>query len=79
MSVEDGLEDIGRIRCLEGERLPPLSYVLLPNLKTVHFLAIGERSRILVVCVLHTSGQMFLYQTPGRRPQRITGRRVGTL
>ena len=34
--------------------------------------------RNFVVCFLHTSGQMFLYQTPGRRPPHITGRVVNT-
>ena len=41
--------------------------------------AIGEGSRNFVVCFLHTRGQMFLYQTPGRRPPRITGRIVNTV
>ena len=83
MNVDDGLEDIGWIRGLGGERLPPASYPLLPNLKKNLFFAIGEGSRIVVVCFLHTSGQTFLYQTPGRRPPRITvyisGRGVNTV
>ena len=41
--------------------------------------AIGEGSRNFVVCFPHTRGQMFLYQTPGRRPPRITGRIVNTV
>ena len=79
MNVDDGLEDIGWIRGLGGERLPPASYPLLPNLKKNLFFAIGEGSRIVVVCFLHTSGQTFLYQTPGWRPPRITGRVMNTV
>ena len=44
--------------------------------KKVLLFAIGEGSMIFVVCFLHTGGQMFFYQTPGRRPPHITGRRV---
>ena len=33
MNVDDGLEDIRRIRGLGGEKLPAASYALLPNLK----------------------------------------------
>ena len=40
--------------------------------------AIGEGSRIFVACFLHSSAQMCLYQTPGRRPPPITGRFVNT-
>ena len=47
--------------------------------KRVYFFAIGEGSRFFVVCFLHTRRQMFLYQTPGRRPPRITGRVVNTV
>ena len=41
--------------------------------------AIGEGSRIFVACFLHSSAQMCLYQTPGRRPLPITGRFVDTV
>ena len=41
--------------------------------------AIGEGSRIFVVCFLLISAQRCLYQTPGRRPPRITGRVVTTV
>ena len=58
--------------------MPAASYALLPNLKKGLFCAIGEGSRFFVVCFLHTSGEMFLNQTPGRRPPRITGRVVNT-
>ena len=74
MKVEDGLEDIRWIRGLGGEKFPAASYALLPNLKRGLFFAIGEGSRIFVACFLHSSAQMCLYQTPGRRPPPITGR-----
>ena len=70
MNVDDGLDDIRRIRSLGGEKLPAASYALLPNLKCLFF-AIGEGSRIFVACFLHSSAQMYSYQT--RRPS-ITGR-----
>ena len=80
MNVHNGLKDIRWIRGLGGERLPAASYaLLLPNLKKGLVFVIGEKSRFFVVCVLHTSGQMLLYQTPGRRPPHITGRRVNTV
>ena len=43
------------------------------------FFAIGEGSRNFVPCFLHSSVQMCLYQSPGRRPPRITGRFVNTV
>ena len=79
VNVDDGLEDISRIRGLGGEKLPAASYALLPNLKKGLFFAIGEKSRIFVACFLHSSAQMCLYQTPGRRPPPITGRFVHTV
>ena len=36
----------------------------------------GEGWRFFVACFLHSSAQMGLYQTPGRRPPPITGRFV---
>ena len=68
MNVDDGLEDIRWIRGLGGEKLPAASNALLPHLKRGQFFAIGEGSRFFVACFLHSSAQMFLYQTPGRRP-----------
>ena len=53
------------------------SYALLPNLRKLFF-AITEGTRIFVICFLHNTGRKFLYQTPGRRPPRITGRVVCT-
>ena len=86
MNADDGPEDIRWIRGLGGERSPAASYALLPNLekgsqtwKKGLFFAIGERLRVLVVCFLHTRERIFLYQTPGRRPPRITGRVVNTV
>ena len=43
------------------------------------FFAIGKGSRIFVACFLHSSAQMCLYRTPGRRPPRINGRFVNTV
>ena len=76
MNVDDDIEDIRWTRRLRGERLPAASYALLSTLKKGQFFAIGEALRILVVCFLHTREQIFLYQTPGRSPPRITGRVV---
>ena len=56
------------------------SDAVLPNQRKGHrFFAIGEGSRIFVACFLHSSAQMCLYQTPGRRPPPITGRFVNTV
>ena len=79
VNLDDGLEDIRWIRGPGGEKLPAASNALLPNLKKGLFFAIGEGSRIFVACFLHSSAQMCLYQTPGRRPPRITGRFVNTV
>ena len=77
---EDGLEDIRWIRGLGGEKLPAASYdALLPNLKKGLFFAIGERSIIFIARFLHSSAQMCLYQTSGRRPSPITGRLMNTV
>ena len=62
-----------------GERLPAVSYALLPNLKNGPFFAIGEGSIIFVICCLHTSGQVVFHRTHGRGPPHITGRRVDTV
>ena len=43
------------------------------------FFANGEGSSNFVACFLHSSAQMCFYQTPGRRPPRITGRFVNTV
>ena len=43
------------------------------------FFAIGEGSRFLVACFLHSSAQICWYQSPGRRPPPITGRFVNTM
>ena len=78
VNVDDGLEYIRWIRSLGGEKLPAASYALLPTLKKGLFFAIGEGSRNLVACFLHSSAQMCLYQMPGRRLPPITGRFVNT-
>ena len=59
--------------------MPAASNALLPNLKKGLFFAIGEGLRIFVACFLHSSAQLCLYQTPGRRPPRITGRFANTV
>ena len=79
MNVDGGLEDIRWIRGLGGEKLPAASNALLPNLKKGLLFVIGEGSTIFVACFLHSSAQMCLYQTPGRRPSPITGRFVNTV
>ena len=79
VKVDDGLEDIRWIRGLGGEELPAAFYALLPNLKKGLFFAIGDGTRIFVACFLHSSAQMCLYQTPGRRPPRVTDRFVNTV
>ena len=81
MNVNDGLEDIRWIRALGGERLPAASYALSLNLKkTVMFChRRGIDTFWRLFCFLHTSGHRLLYQTPGRRPPRITGRVVNTV
>ena len=80
MNVHDGPEDIRWIRGLGGEKMPAASYALLPNLKA-YFLP-SERDREFlspVFYLVHSSAQMRLYQTPGRRPPPITGRFVNTV
>ena len=61
MNVDNGLEDIRRIRGLGGEELSAASYAFLPNLKKGLFFAMGEGSRNFVACFLHSSAQMCLY------------------
>ena len=79
MNVDDGLEHIRWNRGLGGEKLPAASYALLPSLKTSLRFYIEERSIIFFHFFLHSSAQMCLYQTPGRRLLRITGRSVNTM
>ena len=76
MNADDGLEDIRWIRGLGGERLPAVSYALLPNPRKGIYFAIGEGPKLFVLCFLHIIARMRLYQTPDRRPSRITGRVV---
>ena len=78
MDVNDGLEDIRWIGGIGGEKLHAAPYALLPNLKKGLFY-IGEGSRIIVACFLHSSAEICLYQTPGQRPTPITGRFVNTV
>ena len=81
VNVDDGLEDIRWICGLGGEKLPAASYALLQNLKKR--LTFCHRRGIekfgFVACFLRSSAQKCFYQTPGRRPPRITGRFVNTV
>ena len=70
-------EDIRWIRGLGGENLPAVLRVS-PKTEKGLFFAIREGSRVFVACFLHSSAQTCLYQTPGRRPPRITGSFVKT-
>ena len=59
--------------------MPAASYILLPKREKALRFPTGERSTICAVCFAPTArGQVVLYQTPGRRPSRITGRVVKT-
>jgi len=51
----------------------------LPKPEKSPFFAIGDGSRFLVICFVHTSGQMLFSQTPGRHPPYITGLRVNSV
>ena len=74
-NVDDGLEDIRWIRGLRGEKLPAVSSALAPSLKKSIFC----RQRWIDFFGRLFSSQQSLYQTPGRRPPRITGRFVNTV
>ena len=82
MDVDDDLEDIRWIRGLGGERLPAVSYAFLANLTKSLLFAIGEGLGFFVVCFLHTSEQIFLYQGIRRLAGArhvMTGRVVNTV
>ena len=84
MIVDDGLEDNRWIRGLGGERLPAAPYALLPNLKKKKKTSFcykyeSQTDREFLSFVFCASGHLFLYQTPGRCPPRITGRVVNTV
>ena len=59
--------------------LPAASYALLSDLTKRVFFAIRDGSRIFVICLVHTSGQLFLYHTPGQRPPHVTGLCLNTV
>ena len=68
MKIDDGLEDIRRIRGLGGEKLPAVSNALLPNLKNGLFFAIGEGSTNFDAYFLHSKAQMcFIRRLAGAR------------
>ena len=71
--VDGGFDNIVLIRGLRGERLPQRCPRLFTHsCKTVNQVCsvIEEESGTIAVFFLHNSGQMVLYQTPGRRPRR---------
>ena len=70
VNVDDGLE---YIRWIHGVLRSS------PKPKKGLFFAIGEGWRFFVVCFLHSSAQICLCQTLGRRPLRITRRFVNTV
>ena len=83
-NIDDCLEDIRWIRSLGSGRLPAASYAFLPNLqKGVLFerRAFCHRRGIEIFCRLFSTHQRpnVLYQTPGQRTPRITGRFVNTV
>ena len=51
----------------------------LPKPEKCLIFAVGDGSILFVICSLHTSGQMFFSQTPGRRPPCMTGLRVNSV
>ena len=66
MSVHAGLEGITEIRGLGSDKLAAAaaSYALRPNF--FFYFAIGQGSRVFVVCFVRTSCGMLFYQAPGR-------------
>ena len=59
--------------------MPAASNALLSNLKKRPVFCHRRGIEIFVACFLHSSTQMCLYQTPGRRLLPITGRFVNTV
>ena len=78
-NIDSGLEDIGWVHGLGGESLPAASDGILPNLTKKLFFAIRDGSRFLVICFVHTSGQLFFHHMPGPRPPHVTGHCVNTV
>ena len=79
VNVDGGLEDIRWISGLGGDKLSPVFYALLPNLKKRSIFCHQRGIKIFFTCFLHSSTRMCFYQTSGRRPPRITGRLVNTV
>ena len=75
MNGDGSLEGFILIRALVDERLPPVSFALD---STSVFLSWREIDNF-VVCFVHNSGQLFVHQTPGRRPPQNTGFSVDTV
>ena len=79
MSVDGGLKDVRWIRGLGGKRLLATSHALLPKPEKRYIFCHWRGIDNFLVCFLYTSGQIFLYQTPGRRPPHITGHVVNAV
>ena len=77
-NIDDGPEDIRWIYGLGGESLPAAFDGILTNLKKTCF-AIRDGWRIVVLCFVHTSGQLFLYHAPGQLPPHDTGHGAQTV
>ena len=81
MNTDDGLEDIKWIRGLGGRGCPRRPTLFSQPEKGLPGIFLpSERDRsFFVVSFRHTSAQMCFYQTLGRRPLHITGRRVNAV
>ena len=78
-NIGSDLQKFMQMHGLGGERWLVMSYALCPNPKNAYFLPSEMDRFFFVICFLHTSGQMFFSQTPGRRPPYITGLRVNSV
>ena len=54
VNVDDGLEDIMRVRRIGGERLPTASYALRPNLNLFFCMTMEKRDRYYLSSVIYT-------------------------
>ena len=68
-NVDDGLEDIRRIRGLGGEKLSAVSYPLFPNLKKKAYFLPSERDGDFLSPVFYTSAPKSV------RTRRLAGAR----
>ena len=79
-NVDDGLEDIGWIRGpgVGGREVARGVQRSSPKPEKKAYFLPSRGIENFAACFLHSSAQMCLYQTPGRRPPPITGRFVNT-